>query len=116
MARSKFGGLSVVLGAVAAGAAGFFAIHYLLSGTREKSAVLIPDSVERRLDIAVRWLDQQFGRQWVDRGLAVIRGALSQAMPGVAALAEVVYQAELLGRQHRWTGHQKRRHAMRHAL
>lgn len=115
MATSKFGRLGLVLGAIAAGATGFLAIHYLISGTREKSAPLVPASLERRLDMAVRWLDHQFGRRWVDRGLTVIRGALSQAMPGVAVLAEVIYQAELLGRQHHWSGHQKRRHAMRHA-
>ena len=106
-------------GRVAAGVAiggAAFSVYYLLAGAREKNALLIPDSIEERLERVVYMLDRRFGRRWVDMGIDSLRSALTGHMPGpLAILIDVVYKVEKLGIQHGWTGEKKKAEAVREA-
>lgn len=94
---------------------GGFLLYYLMAGAGpEKNAVLIPDAVEDRLDLLIEALDERFGKAWVDRGVSLLKSALSETLPApLVALVDVVATAEKVGRQQGWSGPRKRAHAIR---
>lgn len=106
--------LFAVAGTALAVGAGGFLLYYLLSGAgSQKDAPLIPDSIEKHLDIVVDALNQRFGKSWVNLGIQVLEAALSKALPPpVVALISIVHQAERVGVQQSLSGSQKKYVAM----
>jgi hypothetical protein len=94
---------------------GLLALYYLSAGAGpENNAALIPDVIEDRLDAVVKALDKKFGKAWVNREIATLKAGLSAMLPApLVKLVDAVSKAEVLGRQNRWTGPQKRLHAVR---
>lgn len=89
-------------------------LYYLGAGLgRDRNAALIPDAIEDRLDMVVEAMNTRFGREWVNRGLAVLKQALEETLPGpLVALVDVVVAAERAGHHHGWNGARKRIHAV----
>ena len=97
---------------VLAGVAGFGLLVYLATGRREKNSSFIPDAIEDRIDKVVAWLDEKFGKRWVDQGLDMIQSSLFGSLPKpLALLGDAIYQAERVGTQQGWSGPQKRNYA-----
>ena len=99
MAKSKpnlapwiFGGL------VATGAA---LLYFVKAGAgSENDAALIPNSIEAKLDRIVDALNQRFGRQWVNQGLARLEQGLTGFLPApLVAMVEVVHKTEQWAKQ-----------------
>lgn len=67
---------------------------YLLGGRGKDDSLLLPDSIEDRIDRVVAALNQRFGKRWVDVALDVLQHQVQLAMPGAAALVSAVYRAE----------------------
>lgn len=88
---------------------------YLARGRSKTGPLLVPKSVEARIDHVVAWLDHKVGKKWVNKGLDVVQSLLlSNLPPPLAALAGVVYTAEAKGRKKGWSGEQKRDFAISH--
>jgi hypothetical protein len=94
------------------GTMGYFVIAYVRTGRRGQNSPLIPKQVEKQIDKLVFWLDQRFGKDWVDRGMDALQLALSSTGPGLLVqLLEPVFKAEVAGRDKHWTGAEKREYA-----
>lgn len=96
--------------AVLAGGVGTVAYYYLKAGAgSKKNAAYIPDAIEDQLDMVVEALNRKFGTRWVDRGLSALQRALGRTLPPpLAAIIDVVYQAELRGAELNLKGDEKR--------
>lgn len=102
-------------GSLVAGAVAFFGVAYARSGRREQDSKLIPNKLEDQIDKLVSWLDNRFGKQWVDRGLDALQTALSTSGPGMLVrILEPVFLAEVTGREKQWTGKKKLKYASTH--
>lgn len=96
----------LVGGALALGAA---ALYYLKSGAGADDAMLIPNTIEGRLDRVLEALNQRFGKRWVNQTLSTLQQGLSTILPTpLVALVDTVYRVEQYGRQVGWSGNQKR--------
>lgn len=107
--------VALAVGGGLVGLVGCAALYYLMAGAgSEKNAALIPDSIEARLDTVVDALNDQFGKQWVDFGIAVLQAGLAKILPpALVALVAAVYKSEQAYWRH--SGACKRRHAIRFA-
>jgi hypothetical protein len=104
--RTNAGKGWLIGGALALGAA---ALYYLKSGAGADDAMLIPNTIEGRLDRVVEALNQRFGKRWVNQTLSTLQHGLSTILPApLVALVDTVYQVEQYGRQAGLSGYQKR--------
>lgn len=92
MAKNGGGGWVVVVLLAALG------IAYLSTGRGEQNSPLIPDSIEGKIDLVVKALNDHFGHQWVNYGLDALQSYLQRAFPQVAAFVYVVYEVEQLSK------------------
>lgn len=76
-------------------------LYYLKEGAgSENDAALIPNSIEAKLDRIVDALNQRFGRQWVNQGLARLEQGLTGFLPApLVAMVEVVHKTEQWAKQ-----------------
>lgn len=88
-------------------------LYYLKSGSGEKSASLIPSSLEQKLDSVVEALNRRFGKHWVEQALSTLKAGLERTIPApLVALVEVVHGVEQIGQKNGWSGLQKRHEAV----
>ena len=97
--------------------AGSVLLYYLLSGAgSEKDAVLIPNSIEKRLDKVIDALNREFGKDWVRFGISALEAGLSKVLPPpLVGLVMAVHKAEQTGIQLGVSGAQKKQHAIQFA-
>jgi hypothetical protein len=69
-------------------------LAYLLGGREKNNSLLIPDTIEDRIDRVVAALNQKFGKHWVNLALNFLQQQMELTMPGAAALVNAVYRAE----------------------
>lgn len=76
----------------------------------------VPADPGGRIDLVVRKLNEQFTKQWVTVGLAVLKAYLEKTLPKpVVGLVDVVYQVEQRSMYVPMTGPQKRQAAVQMA-
>lgn len=100
---AKKGGDDVwkLLGIVGGGIVGIVVLDYLVGGRgKENNAVLMPDRLEDQVDLVVEGLNNQFGKQWVNKGLNHIQNSLQRALPMPVVAA--VYAVELMSKNSLW--------------
>jgi hypothetical protein len=105
------------LGTLGAGLVGLALLDYALGGRGKKNnAALIPDRFEDQIDLVVTELDNQFGKQWVNKGLDWIQNSLQRALP--LPVVAAVYAVELMSKNSLWpmTGPAKKQAAMNKLL
>jgi hypothetical protein len=93
---------------------GLIGLYYLTSGyDRENNAVLIPDSLEDRIDRVVDTLNTSIGKQWVYQGAEMLRFILRKSLPPqLVALVDVVYAVEHEALRVRMASDTKKRRAV----
>lgn len=99
---------------VGGGIVGFAFLDYLVGGRgKENNAALMPDHFEDQIDLVVEELNNQFGKQWVTRGLDRIQNSLQRALPMPVVAA--VYAVELISKNNLWpmSGPYKKQAAVR---
>ncbi|HEU0054394.1 MAG TPA: hypothetical protein VFQ39_14500 [Longimicrobium sp.] len=100
-----------VVGAVLVGAL----LLYLVGGRGKNNSLLIPDSIEDRIDWLISVLNDAFGHQWVNLGLDALQTHIEQAMPQLASLVNAVYWVEKQSRTYLLTGTAKKAAVLRAA-
>lgn len=112
MARKGGGGGWILLLLAAAGL-----LYYTQTGLGEENdAALIPNDLERHIDLVVEALNKQFGKRWVDWGMEALRTHLQKALPPqLVALVVVVSAVELASRRTPMTSYAKQQMAVRMA-
>ena len=96
---------------------GALALYYAQAGRgKENNAVLIPDSLEDRIDLVVTKLNNRFGHDWVNWSFNILTSYLKNVLPSeVVVLVSVIYQVELRARQVLMTNVQKQQIAVNQA-
>jgi hypothetical protein len=97
-------------------AIGGLVYHAQTGRGEENDAALIPNDLEHDIDRVVAALNKQFGHQWVDWGIEVLRSYLRRTLPHVAALVDVVSAVELQSRRWPMTSQAKKQAAVQMAL
>lgn len=103
-----------VIGIVGGGIVGIAVLDYLVGGRgKENNAVLMPDRFEDQIDFVVGELNNQFGKQWVTKGLDQIQNSLQRALP--LPVVAAVYAVELMSKNNLWrmSGPYKKQAAVR---
>lgn len=91
-------------------------LYYQLAGRGKGNALLIPDSLEGRIDRVVEALNGAFGQWWVNVAFDALQAHVVRTMPGLAGLVNAVYRAELAYRGYVNAGVAKKQAAMGFAL
>lgn len=85
-------------------------LYYLKAGAgSEKNAALIPDTIEKKLDMVVDKLNRKFNKRWGNLTIAALSAALPKELVG---LVNSVVTAEQVGKRMGWTGPQKHKYAV----
>lgn len=103
-----------LLGIIGGGIVGLTILDYLLGGRgKENNAALMPDRLEDQIDLVVEELNNQFGKQWVNKGLDWIQNSLQRALP--LPVVAAVYAVELISKNNLWpmSGPAKKQAAVR---
>lgn len=114
MAKNGGDDIWKVIGIVGGGIVGLAVLDYLVGGRgMENNAALIPDRLEDQIDLAVEELNNQFGKQWVNKGLNQIQNSLQRALP--LPVVAAVYAVELMSKNNLWpmSGFEKQQAAVR---
>lgn len=88
-------------------------VYYTQTGQEENDAALIPNDLERDIDGAIAALNAEFGKQWVDQGIWMLRSYLRRLFPQIVALADVVSAVELESRRRSMSPYDKQQAAVR---
>lgn len=93
---------------------GAVAYVYTKSGRGEQNAILIPDSLEGKIDLVVAALNERFGHDWVNAGLDTLQSYLRGSLPPeVIVVADAVIAVEQTSRYLPIKGPAKRQYAVR---
>ncbi len=117
MAKSKPNPTPWILGGLGIAVATALLYAVKAGAGSENDAALIPNSIEAKLDRIVDALNQRFGRQWVNQGLASLERGLTAILPtSLVAMVDVVHKTEQWAKQRQAYGftvnsYEKRRYA-----
>ena len=93
---------------------GAIAYVYTKSGRGEENSPFIPDSLEGKIDLVVKRLNDHFGKQWVNYGLDVLQSYLAKVLPPeVVMVANAVIAVEQASRYRAVSGLAKQQAAVR---
>ena len=94
--------------------AGAIAYVYTKSGRGEENSPLIPDSLEGKIDLVVKSLNDHFGKRWVNYALDVLQSYLAKTLPPeVVIVANAVIAVEQASRYRLMSGPIKQQAAVR---
>jgi hypothetical protein len=114
MARKGSGG---GWGALLFALVGLGVLYYAQTGQgKENDAALIPNDLERDIDLLIGELNNQFGERWLDWGIKAIKSHLQRTLPHLVVLVDVVSAVELQSRRTLMTSQAKKQAAVRMAL
>lgn len=101
MAKNGGDDIWKLIGIVGGGLVGIAILDYLVGGRgKENNAALMPDRFEDQIDLVVEELNNQFGKQWVTKGLDRIQNSLQRALP--LPVVAAVYAVELMSKNNFW--------------
>ena|ERR1700755_2453164 len=113
MAKNGGDDIWKLIGGVCVGIVGIAVLDYLVGGRgKENNAALMPDRFEDQIDLGVEELNNQFGKQWVNKGLDRIQNSLQRALP--LPVVAAVYAVELMSKNNFWpiSGYDKKQAAL----
>lgn len=114
MAKKAGDDIGKLLGVLGGVIVGGVVLDYLLGGRgKESNAALVPDRLEDQIDLVVEEFNNQFGKQWVNRGLNWIQNSLQRVLP--PAVVAAVYAVEVMSKNNLWpmSGYDKKQEALR---
>ncbi len=90
-------------------------LYYVQTGKgKENDDALIPNDLEGQVDLVVAKLNERFGKNWVDLGLAVLRDYLQTVVPPpLVDLVDVVISVEQLSKITAMSSSSKQRQAIK---
>jgi len=92
---------------------GLALLYYLKTGLGKENSVLMPDSLEGKIDALVERLNETFGKRWIDLGLWYLKSQLQNALPvALVSLIDVVAQVENMSKHRPMWGYEKQQLAV----
>jgi hypothetical protein len=95
-------------------AAGVGILYYVGTGLgTDNDSALLPNRLERKIDLLIARLNEKFDKRWVDVGLTALTNYVRSTLPpGLVGLVDVVVAVENESRQHTMTSQQKQQRAV----
>jgi|ERR1051325_3447840 hypothetical protein len=92
---------------------GLALLYYLQTDLEKENSLLIPDSLEGKIDALVERLNKTFGKLWIDLGVWYLKSQLQNALPvSLVSLIDVVAQVENISKLRPMWGYEKQQLAV----